>query len=350
MKSVITKRLIAGALLLAFVACKKDDPVILPGKYDNGILVLNEGLYQQNNASVSFYSFNDNQVTQQVFYSENDRGLGDVANDWEYYEIGDSSYIIMAIDLSSQLEIVNAKSMKSIAQIPVFDGTIAREPRRIMVDGTKAYSCNYDGTVTVVDLVSNSITNTIAVGANPDGMAIVGNMLYTANSGGLNWPVYDSTITVVNTSTEAVVTTFESRVNCTMMLSDTEGDIYVVSNGDYGSVLPAMLRVDTQTNQVTEEFDVAITSWFLEDDWIYYYDSNLQGVYRFNTLSETFENVQLIDCSSYQNMYGIYLAGALVITVDANGFVNSSTVRCYNSSGVFQYEFTAGFNATDLKL
>jgi hypothetical protein len=341
------KVVVALVSILAIVSCKKDPVEIPPGEYDQGIIVMNEGLFQQNNASISYYSYSDGVVTQEVFKGKNNRALGDVANDMEKYMIGDSTYIIIAVDLSSQLEIVNARTFESVAQIPVFDGANAREPRRLVVHGLRAYSCNYDGTISVVDLLSNQIVNTISVGSNPDGIAVANGKLYTANSGGLNWPVYDSTISVVNLNSEAVTTTFEARVNCTKMIADSQGDVYVLSNGNYSNIPPAMLRIDTQTDQVAEEYDVAISSWSLHGDWLYYHDSNNQGVYRFNTLTETFEGTKLIDVSSYNSMYAVHVTDDYIVTADANGWTTSSTVRVYNTSGALQYEFTAGMVAKE---
>lgn len=338
--------LVAATLVLA--ACKKEDPEFVLGKYDDGILVLNEGLFQQNNASVTFYNAERDLTVQQVFYNENERGLGDLANDWATYSLLGNDYVIIAVDLSSQIEVVNARNFKSVAQIPVFDGSVAREPRRIEVVEDKAYSINYDGTVSVIDLYEYTITNTIQVGANPDGSAIVGNYLYTANSGGLNWPDYDSTISVVNLVTETEDLQFESRVNCTSMIADAEGDIYVISNGNYGSIAPAMLEINTETNSVENEYAVSVSSWTLYGDNIYYHDSDLNGIYRFNTVNETFENVMIIDCSSYSNMYSIHIGDNMIITTDAEGWTNSSTVRIYNMSGTLQHTFTAGFVAKDV--
>ncbi|UKN03549.1 hypothetical protein K6119_08480 [Paracrocinitomix mangrovi] len=345
MKKLIFTTLSATMLL----SCKKDEPVVIKGDYDNGILVMNEGLYQQNNASISFFDYETHQVTQQVFYTQNGRGLGDLANDWEYYTIGDSAYFIIAVDLSSQLEIVNARTMKSVKQIPVFDGTVAREPRIVKVQNDKAYSINYDGTVSVVDLKSNTITNTISVGANPDGAAIVGNYLYTANSGGLNWPDYDSTISVVNLTTETEEMQFYGRTNCSSMITDSQGDIYVLSNGNYGSIAPAMLRIDTQTNSVSEEWDFSISSWAKYGEMIYFHDANLNGIYRFNTLTETFDSNPLIDCSSYTNMYSIHVGDNIIVTTDAEGWTTSSTVRVYDGAGIYKYSFTGGFVAKDVR-
>ena len=342
------RKLFFISILVLMASCKKDDPVILPAKYEKGVLVLNEGLFQQNNASVSFYSLTDQQSYQQVFYSENTRGLGDTANDWAVYQDGDSTYIIIAVDISSQIEIVNANTMKSVAQIPLFDGTNPREPRHIEINGNKAYSCNFDGTVSVINLTSRTVTNTISVGENPDGGTIVDNKLFVANSGGLNFPNYDSTVSVIDMNSETVTNTLDVRINCGTIMSDSEGDIYVLSRGNYSDVTPAMIRINSQTEMVEDSVLLNFGSCWMDKDWIYFIDQDDPGVFRYNCINETLEGNKLIDCTGFNNVYGVYIFGSTIFVVDANGYVNSSTVKAYDLAGTFKFEFTAGLNATDI--
>ena len=64
-------RLISSLVLIALVAvsCKKNDPTIkdnLP--LHDGMMVLCEGLYQQNNSTLSFVNFNTNQALNNFFF------------------------------------------------------------------------------------------------------------------------------------------------------------------------------------------------------------------------------------------------------------------------------------------
>lgn len=337
-------------LVLAGVSCKKDDPPqppADPGKYENGLLVLNEGLYQQNNASVCFYSIVDGMVYTQSFFTENNRGLGDTANDFEKYSIAGTAYIIIVVTVSSQVEIVEARTLKSVAQIPLFDGAQAREPRRVSVYGTKAFVCNFDGTITVIDLLSNSIITTISVGSNPDGLAIVGERLYVSNSGGLNFPVYDSTVMVVDMNSYEVVDTIATRINSSAMIVDAQNEIYLLSSGNYGSVDPAVLRINTASGTVAEEFDIPARNMTKVADWIYYYDEEQEAILRLNTITEELEGDVIIDCSAYETFYAVQFEPGLglIFCYDVNGYVNSSTVRVYDFAGVFEFEFTAELHA-----
>lgn len=337
------------AVLLVVIACKKKpEPPAVPEKYETGIVVLNEGLFEQNNASLSFYD--GETAYHQVFKSENGRGLGDTANDFKTYSFGGKEYIIIAVDVSSQVEIIERKTMKSVAQIPFFDGINAREPRQIEVHGTRAYVCNFDGTVGVIDLITNSVVDLIEVGANPDGLAIVNDRLYVSNSGGLHYPVYDSTMSVINLSSLMVEETFETRINCSQMIVDDQGEIYLVSRGNYGDVSPALLRIDPITNTVVETIEMSISSLAYDNNWMYYFNGEEDAIYRYNTLTETNEASPFMDVSSYDTFAGFILdkTNERFFCLDANGYVNSSTVRAYNMSGEILFEFKAGLIANDL--
>ena len=341
------RKIIPYTLILLFFSCKKNEPLPSPDAYEDGILVLNEGLFQQNNASLSFYSVSDAQEFQQCFLAENERGLGDTANDFEKFSLNGKDFVIIAVDVSSQLEIVEALTLKSVVQIPVLNGSESREPRHVVVKDTKAYSSNFDGTVSVVNLLTNSIEKTISVGRNPDGMIIRGDALYVANSGGLDAPNYDSTVSVIDLNSETVVQTIDARINLGEMCADGQGELYVHSKGNYSDVNPAWVRI-SPSNEVLAIYERNFTAWTYSNDRIYYYDMDAEGIYRFNTITETFDSDQLIDCSSYDIPYSITVRNNYIYVSDANGYVNSSTIHCYDLNGNEQYQFTAGLNANEI--
>ncbi|MBK9191435.1 MAG: hypothetical protein IPM77_07920 [Crocinitomicaceae bacterium] len=337
-------------LLSGINSCTKDDKPQPPDNaenYSNGLVILNEGLFQQNNASLCFYSMEDQQVYTQAFFTENGRGLGDTANDFEKYTLNGIDYLIIAVDISSQIEIVEAGTLKSVTQIPLFEGTTPREPRRIVVNGYAAYVCNFDGTVSVIDLTTYEVVKNISVGANPDGMIQVGNELYVSNSGGLNFPVYDSTVSVIDMSTREVVNTIETRINCTKMVSDSQNEIYILSNGNYSDINPALLKIDSNSKQVTQEFNLNTSVIEKVNDWIYYYDISTETIRRFNMVADSDEATEIIDVTGFNSFSGMQYVEELnlLFCFDANGYVNASTIRAYSVSGVLQYEFTAELNA-----
>ena len=347
------KRLLIYTVLLIglfVISCKKNPPLppSTPERYENGVLALNEGLFEQNNASISFYD--GTEVYQQVFKSENNRGLGDTANDFETYEIGGLEYIIIAVDVSSQVEIIDRFSLKTVAQIPLFDGINAREPRRVLVDGVRAFVCNFDGTVAVIDLLTYEVIKLVHVGTNPDAMVLKDDKLYVANSGGLLFPVYDSTMSVINTNSLTVETTFETRINASEMVLDAAGEIYLVSQGDYEDVPNALVRINTETNTVIETIEMEISALTLVGNWLYYYNRDESGIFRMNTMTEEFDPEMKVNLTGYETFFGWHYDpnAELFYGVDAQGYVNSSTIHVYDMLGNEIDQFKGGLNTTDL--
>ncbi len=338
-------------LTLLVSSCKKykpEEPEV-PSAYSNGVLVLNEGLFQQNNSSMTWYAKGTDETFQGVFQSVNGRGLGDTANDMEFYSLGGNNYVIIAVDVSSQIEIINADNLESVAQIPLFNGETAREPRRIAVYGNKAFVACFDGTVAVIDLNNYAVTSIIGVGANPDGIVEAGGFIYVTNSGGLESPVYDSTISVINPTSLVVSSTLPSKINCTEIVCSDEGFLYVLAAGNYSDIDPSLIKIDPTTEAVVTTFDLSIAAMEKgENNELYYYNRADEKIYVMSLSAEV--STVLIDCSGYDTFYDLEIDASnnLIYTMDANGYVNSSTVRCYDLNGNFQFEFTAGLNATEM--
>lgn len=335
--------------ILSIYSCnKKPIEPITPSQYESGVFSLNEGLFEQNNASISFY---DGVVSyKQIFRSENGRGLGDTANDFEAYNLNGKEYLIVTVDISSQVEIIDRETMKSVAQIPFFNGSEPRSPRKVVVDGPRAFVCNFDGTVGVIDLFNNSLVEIITVGSNPDAMVLLDDELFVSNSGGLLYPIYDSTVSVINTATYEVVSSFTTRMNPSEMITDGYGDIYLISRGNYADIPTALLRIDAANRTVVSITERPISSMTQVGDWLYYFDQDLQGVYRLNMMTELDDPTQIIDLSEFETFFGLHYdsASSLFYAVDANGYVNSSTIHVYNLSGEGIDTFQGGLNTTDL--
>jgi YVTN family beta-propeller protein len=342
-------------IVLGVISCHKDKPkpnessTTAETVYSNGILCMNEGLFQQNNANLTFYSLDSNKAISHVFQAINGRGLGDTANDMIEYTYNGKKYIAIAVDISSQIEIIDGETFKSVKQIPMFNGTASREPRALQFYNNKLYSINFDGTVSVIDLSTYSVTQNITCGLNPDNAVVINNKMYVVNSGGLNYPVYDSTLSVIDLSNNLVVDTITTAINCSQIVTDAEGDIYVISRGNYSNIQPKLQRISSTTNLVVEDFNFPTYEMTYYNNKIYYYNDSDNKIYTFNTQTESIEGV-LIDCSNYQNVYGIQIDEnkQLIYVNDANGYTNSSTVRCYGMNGVFKYEFNTDLNTGKL--
>ena len=143
--------------------------------------------------------------------------------------VADGSLGLVALNANNTVGVINLFNQTLVSQIPV-----GNAPNSIVVKGNFAYVSNEGGrpatssdftnlsdgtpivadptdafattgTVSVIDLRSGAVTNTIDVGLHPAGMAISGSMLYVANS-------YSDTISVIDTGLKKVVRTISVGV------------------------------------------------------------------------------------------------------------------------------------------
>lgn len=222
MKKKILKISLAALLISTYSSCVKDsvNDVDLPGNYENGYFVTNEGNFGSGNGSISYVS-NNGSVDNEVFASVNSFPLGDVVQSMEI--IGDNVYIV--VNGSSKIEVASEDSLISIATI---NGLTS--PRYIAaVSENKAYVTDWGvNGVQVIDLLDNSITSTITCGNGPEGIVVSNGFAYVCNVGG--WGL-DNTVSVINVETDVVETTLTVGDKPESAVVDADGAVWVLSGG-----------------------------------------------------------------------------------------------------------------------
>ena len=141
-----TIALLALSSVLIF-SCKKGEEQIDIPVVRAGLFILNEGGFMSNNASLSYYNYDTKTITNDYFASQNQRGLGDTGNDVKIY--GSKMYIV--VHGSNTIEIVNAKTVKSIKKLSFVNNGTGRQPRYLAFHKNKAFISSFDGTVAVLD-------------------------------------------------------------------------------------------------------------------------------------------------------------------------------------------------------
>jgi len=349
-------------LSIFFIACMKEPvapiksivPPKITAKYDTtyqvkGLYILNEGLFNMNNASLSYYNFADSTASTDYFDIQNGRKLGDTGNDLKIY--GGKVYIV--VSTSSQLEVIDLKTGKSIKRIPIFDADKPRQPRKIGFCKNKAFMCSFDGTVEVIDTASLAIEKVITVGRNPDGVAVVGTKIYIANSGGLDNPNYDKTVSVIDFTTLTEIKKIPVLINPTYMNTDKYGNVYVVSRGNYVDVKMRLQIIDSKSDTVKKTFtDFEALNLAVKGDTAYVYSYDFTSgtsstILLLNVKDESIIRQNFItDNTKIETVYGITVhpTNGDVFITDAHGFTKTGEVVCFSAAGKKKYSFKAGLN------
>jgi len=148
-------------------------------QFKEGLYILCEGLWRQDNTTLSYYDFSTQSVINNVFSLANPAlRLGDTGNDIVYF----GSKCFVAISTSKTIEVFYVGTSKSIGRI-IFDGKI--EPRSITIlnDSIGFVSTLGDDSVIEFNPTTLQKKTRIPVGPAPEGIVHWKNLLFVANSG-----------------------------------------------------------------------------------------------------------------------------------------------------------------------
>jgi YVTN family beta-propeller protein len=342
MKNLKQNLILIAALSLVLAACHKDKNNPAPAPAVNGLYVLNQGLFNDNNSTLSFYNYISKQTTSDIFNLVNNRGLGDTGNDIEIY--GSKMYIVM--NVSSTLEVVDAKTAKSLKQIKLFDGATAREPRDVAFYKGNAYVTSYDGTVAVIDTATLGVSKYITVGANPEQIAVANGKAYVANSGGLNYPIYNNTVSVIDLASGTVTKTLTVTVNPQYVAADAYGNVYVLSIGNYNDIGSSLAVIDDNTDQVKSQTNFDGSNMVIGGDNLYFITSaNKISVYNVKNQSLTTGSF-ITDGTAITTPYALAVDASTgeVFVTDAKDYKSNGAVYAFDKTGKKEYSITVGIN------
>ncbi|MFH0734900.1 MAG: YncE family protein [bacterium] len=232
---------------ILFISCGKDNSVNPPSVETKfkGVFIVNEGLYGQNNSTVSFYNPETELVTNNVYEAANPGiNLGDNANDIEVF--GDKGYI--AVDNSNKIEIINISTFKSLGSIDL--GTNGSPRDIVIIDSTIGYVTSlYKDKLIKFNPSTKQIIKEIEVGSKPEGAVYSAGKIYVANSGFS----YNNSVSVVDITTDIVEATLVVGDNPRFVHKGSDGNIYIVCSGKFDAVgKGGVYKINAQSNIVSD--------------------------------------------------------------------------------------------------
>ena len=228
---------------------QEDGPVA-----DAGTYILNNGNWGDNDANICIYKPSSKTYAASAFYAANNQKLGDLGqdvlmSDGEVYIAMNGSQTIWVTDPSLNIkEQVNASVEGS-----------RLSPRYMAAADGKVYVTYYEGYVGEISGADYSV-RLCQVGPNPEGLAIAGDKLYVAASGGMSYPTYNNTISIVSLDNFTETSSFEVNVNPAKVEAASNGAyVYISSFGNYADA-PAKLQVYNVSTGVVSDLEYSSVS------------------------------------------------------------------------------------------
>lgn len=236
--------------IFAIAGCKEEIVDPPPDAGTTGVYVVNEGAFAQNNASITYYNPQTNNISHNVYsLANNNNPLGDNANNM--FVIGNKGFI--AVDNSNKIEIINLNNFVSEGFV---DLGANGSPREIwMKDTITGYVTSLNSNEVIkFNASTKTIEKRISIGEKPEGLIEAGGKLFAANSGFGN----SNTISIIDLNSDAVLQTLTVGFNPRILLEGPDGNVYAVCSGSYTdtTVYSGIYKIDPSSNTVIDSIRV----------------------------------------------------------------------------------------------
>lgn len=329
-------------LSLLFAACDYDEVSdIRPDATTLNAWLLNEGLWNSNNAELSHFNAADGTIENNVFSRSNERRLGDTGQDILLY----GSRLYVSVFASGTIEVVDPVTGRSYKQISMG----SRQPRYMAAHGGKIYvSCYTPHSVVRIDTSTFEIEATCPLsGLRPEGLCVVGDNLYVCNSfdqrsnGSM---VYDSTLSVVSLATFEEVERLPIGINPNHVDSISPTRLAVCCWGDYGSHSSEIVVLDIITHNRLAS-GVAGTSVAVYGGSFYTFYHNYTGsshatFFAVDAGSLVATPILQQHSSRFVSPYGIAVnpANGDILITDSQNYRANGDIYCFAPDGTLRWQ------------
>ena len=365
--------------LLMLSSCRDDVMVVPMENIDTGgkavkseiigMYLLNEGNMGSNKSTLDYLDLSGNDSTVHYYrniYSERNPStvmmLGDVGNDCQIY----GSRLWLVINCSNKVEVARAEDAVRIGKVDI------PNCRYVTFKDSYAYVSSYVGSVYgssdsplgsvyKVDTLSLQKVDSCAVGYQPEEMAIIGNKLYVANSGGyqgMTGQGYESTVSIIDLAKFQETSRIEVAPNLHHVKADKYGQLWVTARGNYTNETGSLWWLTKDADgriQVGGHLDQAVSDLCIVGDSLYFYGSQWSEVTMTNTVTYGIINVrthQMVSTSlsNSPEIGNIRMPYGIIVNplhrdfylMDAKNYVSSGELLHFLPDGTFDWKVKTG--------
>ncbi|MBN2519506.1 MAG: YncE family protein [Bacteroidales bacterium] len=315
-------------------------PVVSSGNH--GVFIINEGLFNFNLASLSFYNTDSCVISNGIFFHKNHKTLGDLA---QSIFVNDSlTYIV--VNNSGKIEVINTNTCKSVATIFGF-----QSPRYVypISNESAVVSDLKSDYLTIISLKEHKITGEIYLGNASECVLKYGTFVFSAFWSNINFTnLKNNIINVVDCNKLEVIKNIEVGTEPNSMVIDKAYNLWVLCSGGYTNKDSAKLfKIDTELLMVDRMFTFkdfeAYPSRLSANgrgDTLYYINN---GIFRMSIYDEELPENEFIKNTgiSYYGL-GINPENSDVYIADALTYQQEGMVFRYSSKGVLIDSFEVG--------
>ncbi|MCO5231941.1 MAG: hypothetical protein M9958_12395 [Chitinophagales bacterium] len=225
-------------------------------KSAKGFYIINEGAFTMGNSSLSFFDFDKNEVTNDLFERINTRPIGDVFQNLKFNN--GKGYLV--VNNSAKIEVVDSASMKSIKTI---EGFVS--PKNIEFYKNKAFVTDlYSNVITIINSETFEKKSTIEVNGSTEDILLSNGKLIVAVNQSVEYTADNQQgILIIDPETEKIEKYIKLSEGAVDVETDYNNDIWVYCTGFWGNNAPGKLyKIDGANYKVKNTFDFGRLAYF----------------------------------------------------------------------------------------
>ncbi len=338
--------LILILLSILFNACSDEFGEINTGGSQyaegNGVFIINEGNFGSGNGSLSFLDFDSLKILNDIFYSANNRPLGDVPFSMNFFE----DEIWLVVNNSAKIEVIAGNDLSSKAIISGFTS-----PRFLLqIDNEQAYLSDfYSPEIAMINLKTRQTVGKIPIGRSSEQLVLAGGKVFAAFWSNFGFPgIENNMLMVIDPETNSLSDSVFVGKEPNSMVVDAAGKLWVLCSGGFlAEENPTLRRINPhslETEIVLTFSDIQTSPSSLcingTGDTLFYLN---QGVYRMPTSGNALPESPFIG----QNGRLFYTLGvdprtSDILVSDAIDYQQRGMVFHYTSKGELKGTYNAG--------
>ena len=328
-------------ILIWFVACTKERPQlkmpspILPKTYSK-VFVINEGIFPNDNSSITLYDETQGIVSDNYFKYKNPSAiLGSVPQ--SIAKINDKYYVV--VNNASKVIVLDSNFIK------VSEISNLLSPRYVLgLPNNIAYVSDYiSNNIHVINTVSNTKIGSISCPGWTEQMLLLNGKVYITN-------YKKNQLYIINPANNLMIDSVSINKGADAIVKDMNNNLWVLCTSIYNYEHKYLYCINTTNNSIIKTFEFAVSENPSQlcinknGNTLYYIN---KGVYKLSINDAVLPTTPIIDGSNPKIFYGLGVnpSNENIYVSDSKAGQNYSKIYVYKSTGVLLTSFDAGYFA-----
>ena len=202
-----------------------------------------------------------------------------------------------------------------------------------------------------ISITTYSIVAEINVGVAPQALKVYNDILYVANSG-FQYPNFlPGEVSVIDLASFTIIDTIAVPTNPGDMQVDDYGNIHLICIGDYANNTGVVAIIDSETNEIVHLLDFGVYLYGIaisENGRVYIGEAYGSGVYGYDL--PDFSIVYDENSAFTTGVSALLSDRGLLFVADAGDYMSNSTIKVFDSNEVITAQYTAAIGSINLAM